>query len=494
MKDSPEPRKSLFRKIQERAAASRFLTVSLLIHLGIIIVAGGVVLVTQPTPPEHETFVTSNLPSPKDEAAPPPTDSVALPELQKSPLPPTDARPPFPTPPTTTNPPPSGGVPIIPIVTKVGRAPAPTGPVGIPGPGIGNLDGRTDAASRARQIAKLAGPRMDPKKNEKAVTDGLRWLVNTQKTDGSWAAQHQAAMTGFALLAFLGHGELPASPEFGKTVGAGLDWVLVNGEKHNGRLSMESTITQQGAYAHAIVTYALGEYCTLTDGRDERAASLFRQAIKYIVDGQGPDGGWMYRYDKTQSDTSVTGWQLQALKVAHLSGLKIEGVDEAIAKAMQNLRRVQGSGGGFGYRRPEDKYSLTGVGVLCSTFAPQPKDMEKPIENGIKFMMAQLAANPVEYQHPKADLYAWYYNTQACMTVGAESRDATLHKAWTDWNAAFAQELIRSQAPDGSWPPMAVASHGNLQKDEVGAGPYYRTCLSVLMLEVYYRYKPTALR
>ncbi|MCE9610014.1 MAG: terpene cyclase/mutase family protein [Chthoniobacter sp.] len=336
---------------------------------------------------------------------------------------------------------------------------------------------------------------MDPKKNEKAVTEGLRWLVKTQKADGSWAPQHQAAMTGFALLAFLGHGELPVSPEFGKTVERGLHWVLFNGEKNNGRLSMESTITQQGAYAHAIVTYALGEYCTMTDGKDKPAVNLFRQAIKYIVDGQGPDGGWMYRYDKTQSDTSVTGWQLQALKVAHLSGLKIEGVDGAIEKAMQNLRRVQGPGGGFGYRGPDEKYGLTGIGVLCSTFAKEPKDMEKPIANGLKFLMTQLDANPVEYQHPTANLYAWYYNTQACMLVGAESHDAKLRKTWTEWNARFAPELINSQNADGSWPAMAAGSHENLQKDETSAGPYYRTCLSVLMLEVYYRYTPkTAMR
>jgi len=494
MKDSPEPRKSLFRKIQERAAASRFLTVSLLIHLGIIIVAGGVVLVKQQTAPGHEAFVAQIPPGPKDQATPPQTDSVALPERPETVLPPTDAQQVVPTPLPPTNPPPLGGVLLPVIVSKDLRASAPSGPVGIHGPGIGNLAGRTDEASRARLIAKIAGPRMDPKKNEKAVTDGLRWLVKTQKADGSWSTTHQAAMTGFALLAFLGHGELPVSPEFGKTVDDGLKWVLVNGEKNDGRLSMESTITQQGAYAHAIVTYALGEYCTMTEGKDAPAVNLFRQAIKYIVDGQGPDGGWMYHYNKSQSDTSVTGWQLQALKVAHLSGLKIEGVDQAIEKAMQNLRRVQGPGGGFGYRTPEDKYSLTGIGVLCSTFAPQPKDMEKPIENGIKFMMAQLAANPVEYQHPKADLYAWYYNTQACMTVGATSPDAKLRKAWTDWNARFAPELIRNQAPDGSWPAMVNASHDNLQKDEAGAGPYYRTCLSILMLEVYYRYTPTALR
>jgi hypothetical protein len=43
---------------------------------------------------------------------------------------------------------------------------------------------------------------------------------------------------------------------------------------------------------------------------------------------------------------------------------------------------------------------------------------------------------------------------------------------------------------------MTHAGHGSPQNSVAGAGPYYRTCLSILMLEVYYRYafSPTARR
>jgi hypothetical protein len=60
----------------------------------------------------------------------------------------------------------------------------------------------------------------------------------------------------------------------------------------------------------------------------------------------------MYHYDKTQSDTSVSGWQVQALKAAHLTKLGLPGVDGALDRAMANFARVQGPNGGYGYRQP----------------------------------------------------------------------------------------------------------------------------------------------
>src|SRR6185503_15004428 len=111
---------------------------------------------------------------------------------------------------------------------------------------------------------------------------------------------------------------------------------------------------------------------------------LVKQAITHIVQGQAPDGGWQYHFTKgPNSDTSVSGWQIQRLKAAHLTGLGIPGVDEALDKAMLNLKRVQAEDGSFGYRRAGDRpYSLTGVGVLCTYFWKQAKD--KSVKDGIE--------------------------------------------------------------------------------------------------------------
>jgi hypothetical protein len=150
---------------------------------------------------------------------------------------------------------------------------------------------------------------------------------------------------------------------------------------------------------------------------------------------------------------------------------------------MLNLERVRGKNGGFGYRTPaQEKYSLTGVGVLCTYFWKQEKD--KMVRDGIEYIMEKTKKEyPVEYKGDKADLYAWYYNTQACLMVGGA--------AWNTWNRLFQGELVKNQSPDGSWPPMAGKSVGEYQKNPEGNGPLYRTNFCILMLEVYYRYMPT---
>jgi hypothetical protein len=485
---TPEQKKPLFQRIQERLAASRFLTFSALIHAVLIFLGGGVVMYKQAT--EVPDFAASEGGLVSGDTAPQ-APAEQPPDLKQefTPQTPTLSAPTLSAIATTnvstptfnvasTLPPPSAPS-SDPMAQAIASASKSLGK-GAAGNGIpGTMSGRLGGSARANAMQMNGGK----KESEEAVLRGLRWLVKTQNPNGSWGpggGAVNAAMTGFSILSFLGHGETPVSVEFGPAVGKALDWVMQNGKKFDGRLSMEAQFTQPGVYAHAIVAYAMGEYYTMT--KDERFIDLEKKAIGYIIDGQGPDGGWMYAYDKSESDTSVSGWQIQALKAAHLSGLNINGVDAALDKAMLNLKRVQAGDGSFGYRNNKGKYSLTGVGVLCTYFWKQEKD--KSVRDGVSYIIDHTKKEfPVEYKGEKADLYAWYYNTQACLMVGGA--------AWNEWNRWFQMELVKNQGPDGSWPPMMSAAVGAYQTGADGAGPLYRTNLCILMLEVYYRYMPT---
>jgi hypothetical protein len=489
---TPEPKKSLMERIQERLAASRFLTFSALLHAVIIFLGGGVVLYKQVTDTPDFAASGGDLVAADQQVQAPPEQP---PEMQQEFTPQTPQL----NAPTlsaiTTN---NVTTPTFQMAAMVPTVSAPTNDMTkaiqsaakAVGKGGGGIPGTM--ASRMGGTARQAAMQMNggKKESEEAVLKGLRWLMKNQKPDGSWGPGGAvgAAMTGFSILSFLGHGETPVSAEFGPTVQKALDWLTSNGNKNEGRLCLEKPsdkmptgFSSAGAYAHGICAYALGEYYTMT--KDERVAELFKKSIDYILKGQADDGGWMYSYDRSMpSDTSVSGWQIQALKAAHLTGLNIDGVDAALDKAMLDLQRVRGKNGGFGYRTPEDRYSLSGVGVLCTYFWKQEKD--KSVKDGIEFIIDKTKKdNPVEYKGDKADLYAWYYNTQACLMVGGA--------AWNYWNRVFQPELVKNQSPDGSWPPMAGKSVGEYQRNPEGVGPLYRTNFCILMLEVYYRYMPT---
>jgi hypothetical protein len=340
------------------------------------------------------------------------------------------------------------------------------------------MSSRLTSASRAAAMARFGGK----DQAERAVVRGLRWLKQHQNEDGSWSTEVRPSMTGFAILCFLGHGELPDSPEFGQTVKKGIDWLYTKGTECDGRLSMTRDgwgSGNAGVYEHAIATYALAEYYALT--RDERLAELLTKAVTHIVQGQDMNGGWQYLYMKGPgSDTSVSGWQIQALKAAHLTGLGIPGVDEALDRAMLNLKRVQAENGSFGYRNAGDRdFSLDGVGVFCIYSWKQDKD--RSVRDGIEHLLTMTEKKPVNYKGDSVDLYAWYYDTQACQMFGGS--------AWDKWNRLFQDQIWNNQSPDGSWPPAnSKAPGGEFQRKSDGAGPYYRTSLCVLMLEVFYRY------
>jgi len=475
----PEQSLTFFQKLQRHLAESRYFMLSLLIHSVIVILGGSIVFYkVLIEPPDFVAEGGGGLISGTDDLAPPPetpADTMPAEQVVQAPnmnTPHIDV--------IKTSAPnssfkvamPQAQVKIATSAASLARATASMSR-GLSANLPGTMGGRFGSA-RAKAMALN---KMKPK-SEQAVMNGLIWLMLNQNTDGSWGDEYKGAMTGFGLLCFLGHGELQDSPQFGSTVGKALTWVFENGVKNEGRLHMGKSFSQPGVYEHAICTYALGEYYTMT--RDRRVIDLFKKAINHIIQGQGPNGGWMYSYDKSEDDLSVSGWQIQALKAAHLSQIKIAGVDEALDKAMKYIERVRGPKGGYGYRGPADDYSLTGVGILCQLFwRPDHTTLRK----GMEWLLEQTEKNkPVTYKGDSADLYAWYYHTQACLMFGGE--------AWTKWNGWFQDEICDAQNPDGSWPPPGGRGVGPQNGDNM-TGAVYRTSLCILMLEVFYRYMPT---
>ncbi len=355
------------------------------------------------------------------------------------------------------------------------------------GAGVGKLFGLIPESMRKRcspedRLQRLAQSGGTPA-CETAVLKSLRWLKSTQASDGSWGEANKPAMTGLALLAYLGHCETPASPEFGESCLKGIVYLVNLGSKNGGK--MASNFTENGwCYEHAIATYALGEAATFCKELKLDVPSLMEtteMAGQYIIDNQNKNGGWAYLYSKEggHGDVSVSGWQIQALKACSHTDIKFRGMTACIGKALDYLSTCQADNGGFGYvgKTPSGKntyFTLTGVGMLCNQM--WGKGARTEVRKAAKYVVEN---TKFDYNTKESDLYVHYYESQAMMQRGGED--------WKFYNNLFRDQILNNQDEDGSW---KQPGHG-AEFTGGGQGKTYRTCLATLMLEVYYRFLNT---
>jgi|GEM_PF-827366 hypothetical protein len=333
------------------------------------------------------------------------------------------------------------------------------GTSGVYGPGGGGFGLRVGPMKARR--AREGGSSMEA---EKSVMAALRWLKDHQESNGAWKSDQPLAITGLATLAFLGHGHTPDDAEFGRTIANAFKFIVARvpeGSKGN-------------MYVHAIATYALAEGYGMTQSPSLKEP--LQKGVDILVQAQAVSkansmhvGGWRYTMGHDSSDTSVTGWCVQALHAAKLAGASIP--DDVFTKASHYLWNMYG-GGHFGYEKPGgDHPTMTPIGILCQSFLGQGSDAR------IKQSLDKLKTRTFDWDKENQwAIYHWYYLTQANFQGGGSY--------WQHWNNIFRDNLIRHQATDGHWDVPPKSNEGK-------HGLAYSTSLCCLMLEVYYRYLPT---
>ncbi len=332
------------------------------------------------------------------------------------------------------------------------------------------------AGGRASALGQYGGDA----RTENAVLKALEWLKNHQAANGSWGAgggDNQVGVTGLGLLTFLAHGETTASAKYGPTVEKAIRF-LVSKQQENGVIGgLQPGKCADGgdgsSYAHGIATYAISEAYGIT--RIPSLKQTMEKAVAIIIQGQQDGGGWDYRFCKgPRKDTSVAGWQVQALKAAYIAGAETPGIKEALAKAAVYMKAMQNAETGqIGYSNPgSGNPPITAVGVLCLQLIGHAEDKE--VDKGLQFMRGW----DLKWDKPgfNAPMYGWYYITQAKFHKGGAD--------WQSWNQDLRRELPASQKEDGHW-EFPAEEHGS------GAGPAYSTTLAALSLQVYYRFLPT---
>jgi hypothetical protein len=337
--------------------------------------------------------------------------------------------------------------------------------------------------------------------SEAAVAAGLLFLARHQAPDGHWSldqfnlnvnvkfpesgnrlgndqstgqgTKNDIAGTAFGLLPFLGAGETHKPPSPGAKKSVNYQKVVETGLRYLMSKQTRDGEFPGGMYAHGLAAITMCEAYGLTS--DPLLKTSAQKAIDFIVKAQDPGlGGWRYT-PRAGSDTSVTGWEVMALKSGQMAGLSVpkstlDGASKWLDSCMTNDK------GGYGYTGPQETPTMSAVGLLCRMYLGW-----SPKNPGLQAGVTRLKANP-----PTAlnNMYYYYYATQVMHHMGGESFEF--------WNPKMRDLLIKGQDmgkdskhpwQKGSWDPSGDV-HGKV------GGRIMITSLSLLTLEVYYRHLP----
>ena len=398
----------------------------------------------------------------------------------------------------------------IPAVRATPKASA----TGIGGNELAALGDRKDRPVLA-EIPKIYLPRLDPDRStqaqrigasaasELAVERAIDWLTRHQDEDGRWDAgiaryldgtpvkgdddytvhcppgetcfgecaywEADTALTGLALLTYLGAGYTHRDGRYADNVGRGLDFLLEQ-QKRDGDLRGRSRVV--GMYCHAMATLALCEAYALTG--DSRLRDPVERAVAFMVSARAADGlAWRYAPGAPAGDTSILGWVVMGLKSAKEIGIPIPNESSIRRGTLLWLEKVAtGDSGGLARYQPGESVTptMTAEAWVCRQFlgvgGPGPASSE-----AADFLQKN------ESDRGPTNVYYWYYATLALYQHGGEP--------WSRWNDRLRDKLVGLQRDSGhqkgSWEPD-TSLYGSK------GGRIYCTALAALTLEVYYRY------
>jgi hypothetical protein len=321
--------------------------------------------------------------------------------------------------------------------------------------------------------AGAAEPTAEERRVDRAIKDALRFLAREQGASGAWRIEQygeSTAATSLAVMSFLAAGHMPGEGPYGKQIERGIRWVIDHQEANGMIVHAKS---HGPMYSHGISTLMLAEVVGMVDESLagpvrkalERGVALILQAQNVPKDDRHA-GGWRYNPQSQDSDLSVTGWQLLALRAAKDVGCDVpaDNIDRAVAY-VNNCEVRQG---GFAYQPGSGPTpTRTGTGILALEVCGKH---HSPAALRAADFLLERPLQPREHYF----YYGVYYCSVGMFKVGG--------RYWDETKRHLNDVLLSTQLGNGSW----SAERGG----ERGAGTVYATSMSVLALAVEYRYLP----
>ncbi len=401
--------------------------------------------------------------------------------------------------------------------------------IGAGGPAAGQFGKLHGTGFQQFFVDHFRGPPDSPR----TVNAALRWFKRHQGPKGSWdpvnyprnctadpkcdpgVVNHGApdgatvAMTGYALMCFLSGGYDHTIPsQFRSVVRHGLDYLL-SAQHADGALGDRN-------YENAIASMALSEALAMSGDATLKAPA--QRAVDVILQRQNQAGasdghdaaygaglGWDYAAASDRNDSSVTGWNIMALKDALAAGLKVGNGLENAKRWLDLVWKKQNpdwkaldpytgesrfpytymaSTGAIdiapapGPGQPvAGSHDLTCVGAVAAVFLGH-RSGDPMLESLVRYVD--------QHEMPTAypcNTYYMYYNTMAVFMASPNPRT---DPRWQRWNKHVIPMFMAAQRHDGcfdgSWDPQGTVFPGN----EVGR--VLSTAYCTLCMEVYYRH------
>ncbi len=221
--------------------------------------------------------------------------------------------------------------------------------------------------------------------------------------------------------------------------------------------------------------------------------------------GYGTGFGWDYVGPDNRNDSSVSGWNVMALKSALAAGLNVGNGMENGKRWLETVWKVQNPDWAkldpykgetrFPYTYASDT-GATEISAAPGPGQPAPNDHDLTCVGGVCAvflghhsgdpMLESLSNYVMNHQVPKSfpcNAYYMYYNTLTIFQCSGQK--------WKDWNASVRDLLVNAQRKgngcfDGSW------DYGSNSFIGSEYGRVLTTAYCTLCLEVYYRYANVA--
>jgi hypothetical protein len=381
------------------------------------------------------------------------------------------------------------------------------GVIGVGGPAGGMFGSRT-GGGKVRARVKM-GP--FGKSADGTTEAGLRWLKKHQSPNGMWSAtryfancteaikcepgadasgDEDAAMTGYAVLCFLGQGYDHKTPnKFRPVVKNGIEY-LISIQKPDGLIGERN-------YEHPIATMALVEAYGMTS--DPKLRTPAQLAVDMILVRQSyekendPYSGLLWDYTKSnanRNDLSCSGWAIMCLKSAVGAGLNVK---DSITGAKKSIERVWKAANPdwdkkldpykdttiFPYTwnantNVTDKDHLSFVGATCAVFLGH-----KSGDIMLETLVNDAINRWVTSGRYKQNNYSVYYLSMALFQMGGDRWKLALE---TLIPYAIQTQRKTEDCFDGSW------DYADQQWPGSDTGRVLSTCYNILNLQVAYRY------